>query len=567
MLETSVNFIEFNKELCDSCYKCLRVCPTKCICFSENDRSIVADMCIKCGVCAQQCPQNALLIKNAVDKAISFIKGPKRTAVSLAPSYVSAFKMSTPKGISSALKKLGFDIVEETAVGAEIVSRQYEKLVNTIDSSNIITSCCPSANYLIETQYPSLVDSILPVVSPMIAHGRYIKERYGEDTKVVFIGPCLSKMAEAEQDSKSIDAVVTFDNLEEWLKSVGIDLSNETEDCFDKAGSLRGKAYPLYDGNFNSKGRFQHLRIDGVENCKQVLGELESGALQGYAIDISICSGSCVNGPEMPGGREGRYEREMRLQHYVKACGQQGEPLSMGDCTIQTRKEFHKNRGTVKKPTEDEIKDILMMSGKFSEKDELNCGACGYPTCRDKAKAVYNGWSDPKDCLPYLRDKAESKQSLMIENSPNAICIVDKTLCITECNPAFMRTFNKRSVKAEGLPASFFLDNSLIEQVMQIKQSIVGHKVYEKDVDKYFIANIIYSRKEEIAFAFFNDVTANEKKKKDLENVKRETLKKTQEVIDKQMRVAQEIAGLLGETTAETKISLNSLKKLVLEDE
>ena len=561
-----MSFILFDKELCDSCYKCLRVCPTKSIRFSQNERSIVDAMCIKCGMCALQCPKHALVIKNSVDKVIEFINGPEQTVASLAPSYVSAFGMSEPKGISSALKKLGFDFVEETAIGAEIVSRQYEKLLD-IGAENIITSCCPSANDLIASQYPSLVSNILPVVSPMIAHGLYIKERYGKDTKVVFIGPCLSKMAEAEENAHAVDAVITFRNLQEWLKNEGIDLYAEKKNCFDKTGSLRGKAYPLYDGNFESKGKYHHLRVDGVENCKQVLGEIESGALSGYAIDISICNGSCVNGPEMPGGSEGRYEREMRLQRYVNGCKGKDKKVDIDSDVISVQKEFYPKETGEKKPTEKEIREILMISGKFTKEEELNCGACGYSTCKEKAAAVFNGWSDPKDCLPYLRDKAESKQALMIENTPNAICIVNSHMFIEECNPSFTRTFSKYGERVEGIPVGYFLKDTLIEKVFKTGKSIIGHKIYEKDIDMHFIMNVIYSVEESIVFVFLNDITASERKKKDLENVKIETLKKTQEVIDKQMRVAQEIAGLLGETTAETKISLNSLKKLVLEDE
>ena len=561
-----MSFILFDKELCDSCYKCLRVCPTKSIRFSKNERSIIDTLCIKCGMCALKCPKHALLIKNSVETVIEMINGPEQTVVSLAPSYVSAFAMKDPRGISGALKKLGFDYVEETAVGAEIVSCQYEKLIYK-GCENIITSCCPSANDLIASQYPGLIKNILPVVSPMIAHGRSIKKRYGDHVKVVFIGPCLSKMAEAEEEGQAIDAVITFRNLQDWFEKAGINLCGESEDCFDQTGSLRGKAYPLYDGNFNSKGKYHHLRVDGVENCKQALSEVEAGALSGYAIDISICNGSCVNGPEMPGGIEGRYEREMRLQRYVHICSEQEASAVMDQDAVPTEKEFRRKYTGERKATEREIGEILMISGKFKKEDELNCGACGYSTCWEKASAVFNGWSDPKDCLPYLRDKAESKQALMIENTPNAICIVNSHMFIEECNPSFTKIFSKHGERAEGIPVGYFLEDRLITEVFKTRQSIIGHKIYEDAVDMHFIMNIIYSDKESIVFVFLNDITAEEKKKKDLENVKRETLKKTQEVIDKQMRVAQEIAGLLGETTAETKISLNSLKKLVLEDE
>ncbi len=560
-------FIEFNKDLCDNCYKCLRVCPTKCISFNGKKREIINDLCIKCGICQQHCPQGALVIQNSVDKVISLIESDQRVAVSLAPSYISAFEMSSPKVIAGALKKLGFDIVEETSVGAEIVSKKYEDITKYTDLPNLITSCCPSVNYMITTQYPDLVKNILPVVSPMVAHGKYIKKRYGQDVKVVFIGPCLSKMAEANEHHDAIDEVITFSNLEEWLKKEGINLDEMECGKFDLIGSLRGKAYPLYDKNFETDGKYKHLRVDGVDSCKQVLDEMDRGVLSSYSVDISMCSGSCVNGPEMPQNGEGRFQREMRLVKYINSKRDGESKLSLDGDVVDTKQTFKKAEFELVTPSETKIREALAKIGKYSTDDELNCGACGYPTCRDKAIATCRGWSDATDCMPYLRDKAISKHALLIDNSPNSICIVDKNLEIIECNPSFRECFNKKNLKVEGIPVGYFLDDDLIQSALITGNNVIGKRIFNDEIEKHFIVNIILSPKKDLVFVFLNDITAVEHKKKELDKVKKETLKKTQEVIDKQMRVAQEIAGLLGETTAETKINLNSLKKLVLEDE
>jgi PAS domain S-box-containing protein len=204
--------------------------------------------------------------------------------------------------------------------------------------------------------------------------------------------------------------------------------------------------------------------------------------------------------------------------------------------------------------------------GKYSDNDELNCGACGYATCKEKAKAVFQGRSDIENCLSYLRSKAESRHSLMIDNSPNALCTIDKQLNIKETNPTFEAIFNPEKLKLIGMPISTCLDESLFCEVLLEQQSINGRKIYLEEVDKHFIVNIIYHDKEKMALAFFTDITSSEKKKEEFEKVKNETLEKTQDVINKQMRVAQEIASLLGETTAETKMSLKSLKDLVMKE-
>lgn len=560
-------FIDFDETLCDNCYKCLRVCPSKCISFNGKTREVIDELCIKCGACQRNCPQNALVIRNSVHQVISFIRSRKMTAVSIAPSYVSAFNLKDPSVISSALKRLGFDIVEETSVGAEIVSQGYEYITRNVEHENVITTACPSTNYFIMTHYPNLVKYMLPVVSPMVAHGRYIKKRYGDDVKVVFIGPCLAKMAEANE-YPDIDAVITFNNLDEWLKDEGIDLNTLEKGEFDLTGSLRGKAYPLYNKNFESGGKYKHLRVDGVDDCIQVLNELDAGVLSGYSIDISMCSGSCINGLEMPHNGDGRYQREMRLVKYIQS--KQGEEITLNvkHDVVDTHHEYKKSSFTSYMPSEEQIKKALAKAGKYSEEDELNCGACGYTTCREKAIAVCRGWSEATDCMQYLRDKAISKHSLLIENSPNAICIVDKSFCIVECNPAFEEMFNRKNIKMEGIPIRYFIDDALVREGVEEGKSIIGRHIFDKDSNKYFIANIVISPKDDdLIFMFLNDITEDEKKKRELANVKKETLKKTQEVIDKQMRVAQEIAGLLGETTAETKINLNSLKKLVLDDE
>lgn len=565
-----MKFIEFDKEKCDNCFKCLRICPVKAISFNMDQREILEDLCIKCGLCQSQCEHHALTICNPIDQVKSYTKDAGMTAVSIAPSFVGSFKLAEPGKMVKALKALGFDLIEETAIGAEIVSLEFEKHIQGSEQENLITSCCPSVNYLVEKHYPKLLDYMLPVVSPMIAHGRSLKNRYGKACRVVFIGPCLAKMAEAEEQKGAIDSVITFEELNQWLIEEKLVLEQMVPDSFNIQSSNRGKAFPLgaeLELSKKQKGPKKLRRINGASDCKALLEELENKTLKGYCFEMNICEGSCNNGPDIPGNKNNRFEREQYMVDYVekkKSNQSIGLPLEHG---IDMKRLFNGEQCIKAKHSNDSIKKVLRQMGKYSYQDEMNCGACGYSTCRDKAEAVCNGYSDINNCLMYLRGKAENMHSVLIDNSPNAVCTISHRLEIIKYNPSFDRIFNREAINLKEVPIGVFMDEDLFAKALNEKINIKDVKVYNELLHKYFILNIIYHEKEDILLIFFTDISQNEEKKSELEKVKKETLLKTQEVIDNQMRVAQEIASLLGETTAETKMSLNSLKDLVLKND
>lgn len=570
-----MKFIEFDKHKCDECYKCLRTCPTKAIAFIDNKREIIDDLCIKCGLCQASCPQGALTIQNDIYKIKQAIKENKYVAVSLAPSFISTFEFKEPEQIVTGLKLLGFNWIEETAVGAEVVSTHYEHVIESGTKTNIITSSCPSANYLIEQYYPGQVDSIIPVVSPMIAHGKMIKKKFGDECYVVFIGPCLAKKAEAEEISGAIDAVLTFDELSEWFDEMNIDLSTLEPSCFGDASTKRGCAFPigssLWKNDLKTRinNSYKYIRVDGIDRCKDILESMKRGSLENYCIEMNICRGSCINGPGLIKNELTYYERENKIHKYIdtKEKSVDNEIKRTDDNEIEVSRTFKSKQLQLKKPTHHEIKEILASMGRYSVHDELNCGACGYSTCIEKAEAVFNGNSDSRMCLPHLRAKAENLQSAIIEHTPNLICILDEKLRIRELNPAFNRVFNEDSLDLKNLPICTLMEDKLFEKVLSEKQNIIGYKKNFKELDKVFYISIIYLDYEKVVVAIFTDVTLEEKNRQELLRVKEQTITSCQEVIEKQMCVAQEIASLLGETTAETKVNLNRLKDIVLNDD
>ncbi len=570
-----MKFINFETEKCDDCYKCLRSCPTKAIVIKEKKHDIADDLCIKCGMCQEVCPQNALTIKSELSKVRTAINSGKKVVASIAPAFAGAFDIDNPLSIVTALKELGFDQVEETGVGAEITSKAFHDTLHSSDLPNLITSCCPSANYLIEQYYPSLTPYILPYVSPMVAHGKLMRRRYGTDIYIVFIGPCMAKKAEAEefQHSTTIDAVLTFEELEEWFNAESINLETLSPSDFSVMSTKRGGLYPTGSSLLNAdlKTRFQSkykvTKVNGIDNCIELLDVMKKGLLQNYCVEMCICNNSCLSGPGMTKNIENSIERKIKLHQYVDNLPFASESDTIEGVDINIHKTYLSKTVPHKTPTREELWSILNEIGKTEEADLLNCSACGYKTCYDKAEAVYNGMSDVHMCLPYLRDKAESLSTTIFNHSPNLIVIVDREYQIKEANPAFMKTFLRKSADIRNLPVTLFMSEHKFEEIFSNGENILRRKERYEDIEKTFYESLIYLEDEDVVICILMDISAVESKQQELTRVKAQTLTSCQEVINKQMRVAQEIASLLGETTAETKVNLNRLKDLVIGEE
>ncbi len=561
-----MNLIRLDKNLCDHCLKCLRGCPVKAIKFHNNERTILDNQCIKCGLCHSLCPQQALSVADQFSVIQAAIQGGRKTVVSLAPSYVSSFEAQNLNSIVSALKKLGFSAVEETSVGAQLVFDQYRKMLSSCQTPNIITTCCPSVTYLIESHYPELIGSMLEVVSPMVAHGKDIKRRYGQDAFVVFIGPCLSKITEAGESGGAVDAVMTFTQLLSWLEKSGVSLDEETPRPFDYYGTMTGKMFPL--GCRIENESYRYLHVDGIENCKSLLDDMQRGAVSGFSIEMNICTGSCVNGPEIPREiKESHYLKRKRMRERLAVLPPEYSPESITSIELNLSRTFRRREISISQPTEEELQAILRKMRKYSPKDQLNCGACGYNTCIEKAVAVYNGFSEFSDCLAYLREIAEEEHSRLIANSPNGICVLDKDDIVLLTNPKFDQLFNREGgISAVGVPIDFLIESTAFSDILKQKKCGEAAIVKLATPDRHFLVNFICDEQKKQTTVFFMDISLYEKNKADLERLKKDTLEKTNEVINKQMRVVQEIAGLLGETTAETRMSLFQLQQLIQED-
>lgn len=550
-------YLRLKKSNCKNCYKCIRQCPVKSIKFQDNQAHIVEDECILCGQCFVVCPQNAKEIRNDTDAVKKLISTGRPVYASVAPSFVANYPGMSIAGMEKALKRLGFAGAEETAVGATSVKTMYDRMCESGEQDVIISSCCHTVNLLIRKYYPQALSCLAPVLSPMQAHCKSLRERH-EGCAAVFIGPCISKKDEAAQYPGIVDYALTFEELTEWLGSAGITLQPEP----DAIEGGKARLFPVTGGILRSMELdakdYSYITVDGIDNCIRALKDICEGNMSKCFIEMSACAGSCIGGPAMdkPG------------KNYVRGTAAVNEYAPESDFDIPEPDKAalakeHSFIGTHKAmPGSKAIEEILRQTGKTKPEDELNCGCCGYNTCRDKAIAVLNGKAEISMCLPYLKEKAENFSDKIIKNTPNAIIVLNEALEVQQINAAGCALLNLSGADAIlGGQVVRVLDPLPFLEVMETGRAIRGKRVYLAEYKRYVEQTIIYDKSYHIIMAIMRDITEEENARERKESMSRSTIEITDKVVEKQMRVVQEIASLLGETTAETKIALTKLKE------
>ena len=548
---------------CKNCYKCIRHCPIKSISFADNRASIIQDQCILCGECYLVCPQEVKVIRKDVDVVRRLLESNAKVYASLAPSFISYYANTSLDEIEGALKKLGFSAIEETAIGATIVKKAYDEMLEEKDRDVLISSCCHSINLLIQKHYPEARKYLANILSPMLAHAKDIKSRDPE-AKVVFIGPCIAKKNEADANPGLVDAVLTFKEFDQWLEQESIALK-QTEYDWKKEHS-KARLFPTCGGilrTMECKNRdYQYLAIDGVENSKKVLEDILAGKIHKCFIEMSSCPGSCVNGPVT------NKEKSVAASYFDinKAAGEkdflEGE---IGYADIG--KNYYSISASERIPSEEEIEAKLVEMGKSEKEKILNCGSCGYNTCREKAIAIIQGKAHLEMCLPYLMEKAESFSDCIVGNTPNGILVLDEQLNVQSINKAMCRLLHVDE------PSHVIHSNviSLLDPTDFLKALEGGmvycKKTYLSEYDRNVETTILRDKKFHVLICIMKDITKEEALRQKHDEIVKKSLEITDKVVEKNMRAVQEIASLLGETTAETKVALSSLKETLVEDE
>ena len=551
--------LTLKKSNCKNCYKCIRHCPVKSIRFSGNQAYIIGNECILCGQCFVVCPQDAKQIVDETEKVRVLLQGGEPVIVSLAPSFVANYEGVGIGAMKSALKQIGFYDVEETAVGATIVKNEYERMIDEGTRDVIISSCCHSVNLLIQKYFPEELDFLADVISPMQAHCQDIKRRY-PDAKTVFIGPCVAKKDEAQYYEGFVDAVLTFDELTAWLKAENIELKRE----LDQNEHSRARFFPTTGGILKTMTKdnpdYTYMAIDGTENCIAALKDIESGKIHHCFIEMSACAGSCVGGPVME-----KFHRSP-VKDFVsvaKFAGKEDFEVEQPD-RRSLGKDFTVIERRLLPPSENEIREILLQMGKTKPSDELNCGSCGYNTCREKAVAIYHGKAEISMCLPYLKDKAENFSDTITRNTPNGLIVLNEKLEVQQINKAALKILNIRYASdIMGDQVVRVLDPADFVKVLSSGRDLHNKRVYLAEYEKYVEETIVYDKEYRLLVCSMRDVTEEEVQREKKESISRQTVEIADRVVDRQMRIVQDIASLLGETAAETKIALTKLKESI----
>ena len=420
---------------------------------------------------------------------------------------------------------------------------------------------------MISTYYSDALPYLAKVDSPVIAHAKILKKENPE-CKIVFIGPCIAKKREC-YESGIIDGVLTFEELLELLEEYNINFEeiegkNETE--WNKA-----RFFPISRGiikSFNELAEgYEYIAVDGVQRCKEVLEEINN--LENVFLELNACQSSCVNGPCSLNKKSTAITSNAKVRKYVSENQSNAEQSVYNkETNVDIRCDYVQTKCGEKTPTEEEIKEVLAKTGKTRPEDELNCGACGYSSCREKAWAVINGYADIEMCLPYMRERAENISYEVMKNSPNGIAIIDKEFRIIDINSKAKYLLGLKNFKTKENNILEYLDeNESFVIAITEKKNIYGKQIKISNTNLYVELSINYMKDHDMIFAIMKDITEKVNYDEELGKVKLETIAITDEVIKKQMRVAQEIASLLGETTAETKVALVNLKKTLQNNE
>ena len=554
--------LTLKKSNCRNCYKCIRHCPVKSIRFSGNQAYIISNECILCGHCFVVCPQNAKQIVDETEKVRVLLKSGDPVYVSLAPSFVANYEGAGINSMRAALKKLGFADAEETAVGATIVKNEYERMLREDKRDIVISSCCHSVNLLVQKYFPKELPYLANVLSPMQAHCIELKKR-DKNAKTVFIGPCVAKKDEAEYYEGIVDADLTFDELTKWFKEEKIEIEPENE----HEEESRARFFPTTGGILKTMAQdaegYTYMAIDGVENCMAALRDIENGKIHKCFIEMSACTGSCVGGPVMEKFHHSPVKDYMVVAEFA---GSRDFRVEQPD-SLEIKKTFSVIEKKLQDPTEEEITEILHKMGKYKPSDELNCGSCGYNTCREKAVAIYQGKAEVSMCLPYLKDKAESFSDNIVRNTPNGLIVLNEMLEVQQINEAALKIINLRSASdILGDHIVRVLDPKLFTDVLESRWNLKNKKLYLAEYGKYVEVTITYDQEYRLLICIMRDITEEEKARERKESVGRQTVEIADKVVDKQMRIVQEIASLLGETAAETKIALTKLKETIADE-
>lgn len=551
------------KAKCRDCYRCVRVCPVNAIRMHDNQAQVLTNRCIACGTCIAQCPQQAKTYRADYGKVLQMIEENMQIAISVAPSFVAYYSEPDCKRLPSALRMLGFHYVGETAIGAWHSALGSANYMRSNEQNIHICTACPAVVNYISQQKPEFVDKLVPIVSPMMAHAKMLKKR-NPQIKVVFVGPCVAKKDEGQwpKNEQFIDAVLTFEELDELFKIKNIQFDFCEESAFDEHVAGEARLFPLEGGLLRTAGLSTDLfdketiAISGLNKIVEMIDALQSDRSTVRIIEPLYCESGCINGPFARNKANSLIGRNEVLNY-----AQSQKTVQQADKQIYSALNTSfsgLNKGTKKTFSEEQISEVLRQTGKLQPSDQLNCSACGYQSCREKAIAVLEGLAEPQMCMPYMRRFAEQKFDTMIAYDPNGIILLNKELEIIHMNPAFKKMFSCSDALL-GKKVSYIIDPDIFEKLTTGKETVLRQHAHYASYN--LICHLVAYAMPEVQHyvGVFVDITDSQSSKDKLTELKSETIHKAQELIEHQIGMAQELAKFLGENTARGEILMKKL--------
>lgn len=547
---------------CHDCYRCVRDCPVKAIKIENNHASVIPEKCISCGTCVKVCPANAKCVRSDLERVKNLINSGKEVYVSLAPSWRGVFEMSAQKMIA-ILKRLGFKDISETALGAQEVSIKTAEMLNNTESGLWISSACPVIVDYIRMYKPEFSKYITPIGSPARTHAKMLRQTYEEDIGIVFIGPCIGKKKEADEPDGLIDLAITFEELKIWINDQIPDISQiQKDDRFEFVpySAHEGALYPI-DGGMNTtirkigiKDEAQLLEVCSIPAFEKALNNLEPEKLnRPIFVEALACEGGCIAGPCISTDKASI----SIVSDVLTKVKKRDDIPKTTDYVVNY--EYTPAEVTESKYSLEEITKTLKKIGKHTAEDELNCGGCGYSSCRELAVALLDGVAEPSMCISYMRKIAMRKAAAMLRCMPAAIVMVDNNMNILEANESFMKMFTGDMYEIfKARPDG--LTGAAIDRIVEFSDLFRTILKTGKDLHKehYNVNNRLYDinaftiEPNEIVGAIITDVTQTE-------TTREKISEKAKEVISKNISIVQEIACLLGEHMVETETLLNSI--------
>jgi iron only hydrogenase large subunit-like protein/uncharacterized Fe-S cluster-containing protein len=560
-----MKILQFENVNCKNCYKCVRYCPVKAIEIKNHCAQILEEECILCGRCTIVCPQKAKEAISDVEKIKHALEENKQVVVSVAPSF-SAYYHSAFVDFRYALLKLKFAEVFETAEGAYLVKTEYEKLLAENPEKTYISSCCTSLNELIKKYYPKALKYLAPVITPMEAHSKLLKEKYKEAV-IVFVSPCISKKIERYDKDSHVDYIISFEELSEMLKDNNIEISNSSSG--EGEGRYLSRKFPTHGGIIASmKPNYEHeyISLSGYKDCVQAIEDICNGKVSKCFVEMSFCEGSCIGGPSFQRNNISLLTSSLEINKNLRNLDYSQD---FNVISKQALQKDYTDKETIihKKPSELQIVAILHKMGKYTEADELNCGMCGYFSCREKAEAVFAGKAEISMCLPYMKERAESFSNQIINITPNAILTVDMDLKVQQINKAASDIFHLEPKDIINQPVSRILDEFDFVNIITSDTLKTEKFTFLAEYNAYLSQVFMYDKSNSIIVCIMKNITEERQKRNQLTQKKIQAAAMADDIVDKQLRIVHEIASLLGETAAETKIAIQDLKNTIMLDD